>query len=167
MSLVGTMSLVGAMSTPFINVRGQRTNMVRRSTPIAAGFEDCLQLFEQLVSAMEADSTTWKPAEVVPLKDDFSKLKAWGNETGASSRSLDHALRKASKLQQQVSELLDELRENTQRGMFVASFLAILRLLLYLIFVLLFFEHQHVRPFHLYCTWSVSCSSYICSCGAV
>lgn len=90
--------------------------MVRRSTPIAAGFEDCLQLFEQLVSAMEADSTTWKPAEVVPLKDEFSRLRAWGNDTGASSRSLDHALRKASKLQRQVSDLLDELRDNTQKG---------------------------------------------------
>jgi hypothetical protein len=50
------------------------------------------------------------------LKDESRRLRVWGNDTGASSRSLDHALRKSSRLQTQVADLLRELLENIQKG---------------------------------------------------
>src|SRR3954454_11279450 len=97
------------------NARDVRRRNARRQTPIAAEFEDCVQLFHQLCSAMEADAATWEGSDT-PLKDLFSKFKAWGNDTRASSRSLDYTLRKASRLRDQVLELLKPFKVEVQSG---------------------------------------------------
>lgn len=103
-----------AMLERYAHMDSPRPNKPRENA-IAAEFEDCVQLFYQLCTAMEADSATWATAQV-PLADIFSKLRAWGNDTGASSWTLDHALRKASALQEQVSYLLKDLRFELQKG---------------------------------------------------
>ena len=48
-------------------------------------------------------------ARYLIVDDCFSKFRDWGSNTGASSRSLDHALRKSSELQQTTKELLKDL----------------------------------------------------------
>jgi len=88
----------------------------RRRTPIAAEFEDCAQVFQQLCSSLEAGSTAWGGSES-KLVGLFGRLRAWGNESGASTRSLDHRLRKASKLQNQVLEFLGDFKIDLENGM--------------------------------------------------
>jgi hypothetical protein len=101
------------------NARDQRRRNARRQTPIAAEFEDCVQLFYQLCSAMDADSATWEGSST-PINDLFSKFKAWGNDTRASSRFLDYTLRKASRLRDQVLELLKPFKLEIQSGKFIS-----------------------------------------------
>jgi len=93
-----------------------QNSKARRRTPIAAGFEDCIQVFHQLCSSFEAGSTAWggSDGEFGGL---FGRLRAWGNESGASTRSLDHRLRKASRLQKQVLEFLVDLKIDIENGM--------------------------------------------------
>lgn len=101
------------------NARDQRRRNARRQTPIAAEFEDCVQLFYQLSSAMEADNATWEGSDAA-INDLFSRFKAWGNDTRASSRSLDYTLRKASRLRDQVLELLKPFKIEIQSGKFTS-----------------------------------------------
>jgi hypothetical protein len=101
----------------YIGMGIPRSVKARKNAPIAAEFEECVQLYYQLCSSMEADSMMWSDAQI-PLDDGFSKFRAWGNDTGACTWSLDHALRKSSRLQQQVLDLLRDLREELQRGEF-------------------------------------------------
>jgi len=96
------------------NVYEQRRD-IRKQTPIAVEFEDCVQVFFQLCSAVEADTAAWKGVNA-PLNDLFSKFRAWGNDTRASSRSLDYALRRASQLREQVIELLQAFKGELQDG---------------------------------------------------
>lgn len=95
--------------------RNQRRRNARRQTPIAAEFEDCVQLFYQLCSAMEADAATWEGSDT-PLNDLFSRFKAWGSDSRASTRSLDYTLRKASRLRDQILELLKPFKIELQSG---------------------------------------------------
>lgn len=101
------------------NARDQRRRNARRQTPIAAEFEDCVQLFYQLSSAMEADNATWEGSDAA-INDLLSRFKAWGNDTRASSRSLDYTLRKASRLRDQVLELLKPFKIEIQSGKFTS-----------------------------------------------
>jgi hypothetical protein len=102
-----------------------RNVKVRKNSPIAAEFEECVQLFYQLCSSMEADGVMWSDTQI-PLDDGFSKLRAWGNDTGACSWSLDHALRKSSRLQQQVLDVLKDLRDELQKALTIVQTTAIL-----------------------------------------
>lgn len=102
------------------HARDQRRRNARKQTPIAAEFEDCVQLFYQLCSAMEADSAMWEGSDA-QLNDLFSKFKAWGNDSRASSRSLDYTLRKASRLRDQVLELLKPFKLELQSGRFTPN----------------------------------------------
>lgn len=99
----------------YINVGFARASKARRNAPVAAEFEECIQLFQQICSSMEADSIMWSEAQL-PLDDGFAKLRAWGNDTGATSWALDHALRKSSRLHQQLLDLLQDLRDELQKG---------------------------------------------------
>jgi hypothetical protein len=68
---------------------------------------------------MEADIATWESSNV-PINDLFSRFKAWGNDSRASSRSLDYTLRKASRLRDQVLELLNPFKTEIQSGRFAS-----------------------------------------------
>ena len=52
----------------------------------------------------------------MPITDLFSRFKAWGHDSRASSRSLDYTLRKASRLHEQVLELLAPFKIEIQSG---------------------------------------------------
>jgi hypothetical protein len=98
------------------HVRHQQNGQPREASPIAASFSECVQLMDQLVSLADSQKFPWTGASV-SLDIHASKLRAWGNDTGAASRSLDHALRKASRLKQQVLLLLSSLKSDLQTGM--------------------------------------------------
>jgi hypothetical protein len=97
----------------------RRSSLVRASAPIAAQFEDCLQSYDQLCSAMRTNRLAWGTSYTT-VDDDLSRLRLWGKNTGASSRtldrSLDHVLRKASNLRETTLQLLLELHESLQLG---------------------------------------------------
>ena len=79
-----------------------------KTAPIAAIFEDCLQCFEQLESVIETDPEE-ESIGYSAIERAFRQFRQWGNDTGAPSRSLDHALRKASQLRQATEDLLQDL----------------------------------------------------------
>lgn len=78
-------------------------NAARERTPVAAEYEDCTQRFDMLNSVMEANESTWEPYQNL-LNDYRSRLTTWGVDTGARSRTIDHTLRKSSRLANQVLE---------------------------------------------------------------
>lgn len=100
------------------NARDQRRRNARRQTPIAAEFEDCVQLFYQLCSAMEADSATWEGSDI-PINGLQSRFKAFGSD--ARVPVIDYTLRKASRLRDQVLNLLKPFKEELQNGRFSSS----------------------------------------------
>ena len=109
----------------------QESSRAHEVAPISALYEDCLQYFQQVRSIAEANQAEKERAaniaqegaekelmkqaglasraRYVTIDDCFSKFRDWGSNTGASSRSLDHTLRKASQLQQTTKELLEDL----------------------------------------------------------
>lgn len=78
------------------------------TAPIAALYEDCLGFFERLRSIIETDDEIEDASDPV-IEGSFSKFRQWGSDTGAPNRSLDHALRKASQLQEATKDLLRDL----------------------------------------------------------
>lgn len=93
---------------------------IREKALLAALFEDCLQAFLQLTSATKVN-LRWNLC-YSRVKDNYSRLSVWGNETGASSRhldrSLDYKLRKSSRLQIKTAELLGDLHATLCEGRF-------------------------------------------------
>lgn len=91
---------------------------IRDRAILAAIYEDCIQAFLQLTSAVEAN-LDWKQT-VQSLNDSYSRLSEWGHETGASSRqlelSLDYSLRKSTRLHTKTAELLGELHSALREG---------------------------------------------------
>ncbi len=85
------------------------------TSPISCLFKECLGLASQLISYANTDSLVGTEA-FVALDTHANKLRTWGNDTGASTWALDHALRKASRLQQQVLLLLNGLKNELQEG---------------------------------------------------
>ena len=49
--------------------------------------------------------------------DNFARFLAWGNDTGAATRSLDHTLRKSSDLKEMTLDLLKDLYVTILDGM--------------------------------------------------
>ncbi|KAK0701724.1 hypothetical protein B0T26DRAFT_660161 [Lasiosphaeria miniovina] len=95
---------------------------VRAKAPLAAQFEDCTQAIRQLHTALNAE--LWASKEEVSLEQQeaeakkkalrtlvdrcLARLIAWGHDTGAVSRLLDHSLRRASKPRSSALTLLKE-----------------------------------------------------------
>ena len=81
--------------------------------PIATLFNDCLHDFERLCSTIESRKVTGNSPDL--MRDGcFSKFCTWGSDTGAPNGSLDHALRKSSRLQQTTKGLLEDLTSALQ-----------------------------------------------------
>lgn len=78
------------------------------TAPIAALYEGCLGFFERLRSITETDEEGGDASDPV-IESSFSKFRQWGIDTAAPNRSLDHALRKASHLQEATKDLLKDL----------------------------------------------------------
>ena len=113
--------MMGTEREKYRAVRSQGSSRAYEIAPIAALFEDCLQYFEQLCTIMESDEAAWQPRHIL-IDDYFSKFRDWGSNTGASSRALDHALRKASRLQETTKDLLQDLRTTLHTSKTAISF---------------------------------------------
>ncbi|KAK0663014.1 hypothetical protein QBC41DRAFT_259930 [Cercophora samala] len=90
-------------------VRARESQEVRAKAPLAAQFEDCTQALRQLQTAIDADPSLDNLRDIADRCLD--QLKAWGLNTGATSRRLDHSLRRAKDLQSNTLMLLKELHE--------------------------------------------------------
>lgn len=103
-------------TTTVTEIKAQRKHVARtfRSRgPIAAKFEDCQQLFAQVSDALQN-------TRIHHLVDRcWRRLNIWDDDSGASSRNLDYALKSSSLLRKQVINLLRELRQTLEiiRGM--------------------------------------------------
>jgi hypothetical protein len=90
---------------------------LRARAPLAAQFEDCAQAVKQAHAALNADTSVEKQTPLRALIGRcLGRLVTWGHETGASSRLLDHSLRRASKPRDNTLTLLKELHERVQDG---------------------------------------------------
>jgi hypothetical protein len=114
------------MDVPKTIYRGPRGRQKLRSlaeaAPVAAKFEDCHNGFYKLCGKLK-DSHS----KISMLADDnFARFLAWGNDTGAATRSLDHMLRKSSDLKEMTLVLLKDLYVTILDGMrlFHYNFLA-------------------------------------------
>jgi hypothetical protein len=96
--------------------RRQRHSSNPQSAPIAAMFEDCCQSFERLCVTARRFSDQLNSNLV---EENYGKFLAWGNDTGASTRSLDHTLRKTSSLSATTLDLLKTLNKKLGQGMSV------------------------------------------------
>ncbi|KAL8941508.1 MAG: hypothetical protein Q9216_002190 [Gyalolechia sp. 2 TL-2023] len=90
------------------SIRKHEKSHAYGTAPIAALYEDCLGCFERLCSIIETDEEMEDASNPV-IEGPFSRFRQWGNDTGAPKRSLDHALRKASHLQEATKDLLRDL----------------------------------------------------------
>ncbi|KAE9378878.1 hypothetical protein N431DRAFT_478014 [Stipitochalara longipes BDJ] len=89
-------------------LRNRQTRAVRAKAPLAANFEDCLQAFDRLRATIQSSKKDLED-EYILGEDCYSRLKNWGQHSGASSRALDHRLRKCSELGTATLDLLSEL----------------------------------------------------------
>lgn len=94
--------------------RNQESDHVKGLAPIAALFEDCLQRFERLRAATVESLQIGGKSLHSMVDGCFSEFRMWGIDTGAPDGSLDHALRKSSRLQQTTKDLLGELISTLQ-----------------------------------------------------
>ena len=89
--------------------RKQESDYENGIAPIAALFEDCSQCFERLCATTVESRHIGETSLHSMVDGCFSELRSWGGETGAPDGSLDHALRKSSRLQQTTKDLLGDL----------------------------------------------------------
>jgi hypothetical protein len=106
---------------------------LRAMAPIAGQFEECVQVFDKLSSALEAcrrGIEEWfnkkqhvgakhQLKETLTLLDEaVTKFKTWDRDLSASSRALDHALRGSSQMSKITVGHLQELHEVIVKGLF-------------------------------------------------
>jgi hypothetical protein len=96
-------------------LRNRNNRAVRAKAPLAANFEDCLQVFDRLRATIQSNKKDFENEHTLG-EDCYSKLRSWGYNSGASSRALDHRLRKPSRLKTTTLELLVELQSKLQEG---------------------------------------------------
>lgn len=87
---------------------------LRDKAPVAAQFEDCWQEFERLSSSLQANQSNSELNNI--SKDCKLRLKVWGDDSGASSRSLDYALRSSPVVRRQTQRLLQDLHDALGQG---------------------------------------------------
>jgi hypothetical protein len=107
------------MAEPNTTYRALRSRRQHRNlpqtAPLAAKFESCKQAFESF--CIVTRSITLSDANAV--ENSFGKFLAWGNDSGASARSIDRTLRKTSRLSEMTDELLMSLYSKLQEGKFI------------------------------------------------
>jgi hypothetical protein len=101
------------LNTTYRALRSRRQyRNLPQTAPLAAKFESCKQAFENLCIVTQAIA----PLDSNAVEDSFGKFLAWGNDSGASARSLDRTLRKTSSLSEMTDELLKSLYSKLQEG---------------------------------------------------
>ncbi|KAK0711893.1 hypothetical protein B0H67DRAFT_555798 [Lasiosphaeris hirsuta] len=90
--------------------RQELTRGLRAKAPLAAQFEDCFQASIQLTDALQANRPHSDELQVRRLAQDCKdKLRVWGDDSGASSRALDYALKCSPAVVRQTKDLLTDL----------------------------------------------------------
>lgn len=109
-------SIVGVGSKEHaVRSKDMHKQNMRAKAPLAAQFEDCAQVVKQAYAALHADASVEQQKSLrVYIGRCLGRLITWGHETGASSRLLDHSLRRASKPRDNTLTLLKELHERVQ-----------------------------------------------------
>lgn len=94
--------------------RLKENHNLRAKAEVAAQFEDCVQAFQQLSDSLQGDQSN---AELRIVSNDYGiQLKIWGDDSGASSRALDHALRSSLVIKKQTLGLLENLHSLLVQG---------------------------------------------------
>jgi hypothetical protein len=111
----------GSMETATLAYRVLRGKSVvkvspRRMYPIAARFEDCIQIFERLRAYIAQLPDLSLPEMVENTHEDFL---AWGRDSGAVAQCIDRTLRKAAELSQRTLELLEKIHSKIEQGAFI------------------------------------------------
>jgi len=96
-------------------LRSRNNRAVRANAPLAANFEDCLQAFDRLRATIYSSKKDLEDEHNLG-EDCYSRLRTWGHGSGASSRALDHRLRKSPQLGTSTLDLLAELQSILQEG---------------------------------------------------
>ncbi|KAK3357865.1 nb-arc and tpr domain-containing protein [Lasiosphaeria hispida] len=95
--------------------RQELSRGLRAKAPLAAQFEDCFQAsiqLTQLTDALQASRPHSDELQVHHLTQDCKdKLRVWGDDSGASSRALDYALKCSPNVVRQTEDLLTDLHE--------------------------------------------------------
>ena len=91
----------------------QKLRSVAEAAPVAAKFEDCHNGFYKLCGKLKDSHSKIS----MLANDNFARFLAWGNDTGAATRSLDHTLRKSSDLKEMTLDLLKDLYVTILDGM--------------------------------------------------
>jgi hypothetical protein len=92
----------------------RKQQRLAQTAPLAAKFEACQQCFARLCVVLKEHPTLF---DLDLAEESLAKFRAWGNDTGAITRSLDHTLRKASAHQKKTLELLTALHSTLTEGM--------------------------------------------------
>ncbi|KAK3368627.1 nb-arc and tpr domain-containing protein [Podospora didyma] len=93
------------------NNRAQEVELSRRlrdKAPVAAQFEYCFQASIRLTDALQANKPHWRDLRN-HAHDCKDRLRSWGDDSGASSRTIDYALRNSPKVARQTRHLLSDL----------------------------------------------------------
>ena len=97
--------------------RSKEAQLLRERGPLAAEFEDTVHAIEQLHAALHANESDTNHKALRILADRcLGRLTEWGQDSGASSRLLDHRLRRASQPRDTTLHLLKELHELILKG---------------------------------------------------
>jgi hypothetical protein len=94
-------------------LRGNRRDYISQTAPVAAKFEDCKQSFERFCIVVRSN----EPSNSAIVEDVYGNFLEWGNNSGASLRTIDHTLRKTSELSRMTLELLVTLQSILLKGM--------------------------------------------------
>lgn len=100
-----------SMMAPTIIPKAQRqlqSRVLRRKAPLAAQFEDCFQVSIRLTDAIQANRPRSSQLRQLALSC-HDKIRIWGDDSGAASRTLDYALKCAPTIAHQTQSLLAEL----------------------------------------------------------
>jgi hypothetical protein len=110
-------------SRPTETQRLEARAKARSNAPIAAQYEECSQILRQLHAAFLAKE--FKDGEMdlrILTEQCLTRLISWGENSRASSRLLDHALRRSSRPRNDTLRLLKDLHEILQSGMQPVSY---------------------------------------------
>ena len=99
-----------------------RANTEVAVNTIAAEFEDCMETYQSLCSAMEANAAAWS-GTTAAVCEYRKTLLQWGYKTGAATRALDYALHKNSDLRDEVFELLEGFKATLQSSRYFSAFI--------------------------------------------
>ena len=94
--------------------RLEASRSLRAKAPIAAHFEDCFQAFQQLFDSLKVNESNSELHNIA--KDCGLRFKIWGDDSGASSRALDYALRSSPVVKRQTLRLLKDLSSFLEQG---------------------------------------------------